>query len=221
MNTGIGIKGRTVQIGMIAAALAAGGRAWAGNPAEPGVSGSGVPLPSAIGSGLAGMSASGREAMGALSEGLASGASHEDSSRAGFRAERALLGGGASRGVAAPVSGNSGASEGQAPEFPAAAPAKKEPGAVPAPGAKAAANREGFFAGLSRKAGEIKEKAAGSFSGMSRAKKIALLSGLLAVEVAVLLHPLQAVQVVVMGLGVLGIVGTTRELVAAFRRRGA
>jgi len=47
---------------------------------------------------------------------------------------------------------------------------------------------------------------------------LALLGGFLAAEVATILYPYQAIAVVATGIAVLGIVGTTREVIAEIRR---
>ncbi len=167
--------------------------------------------------GLGDLKARTGEAMASLTDGLREDASHEASSQGGFKAQEALMG--RASGVA-PVAAETASQGLPAAEPPAIGPKISEAGAPPLPGIVDDKD-SGLLSRIRGKVTGTMAAATNALSGMSKAKRVALLTGLIALEVVVILYPLQAVGVTVMGLGALGLVGTTRELIAEFRRRGS
>ncbi|MFH2203415.1 MAG: hypothetical protein ABIJ96_09895 [Elusimicrobiota bacterium] len=163
------------------------------------------------------------EAIAALQVGLKDGASLEDSSGAGFKAQQALLGrgsGGVSVCGAACVAAAEKASAENVPALTAEeyAPEHLRPATAVPPPAVQPEKPSGAVTTLLRKAAGFAGKTVDRISKMNKAGKVALLVGLLVVEAAVIIWPTPAITVAVTGLGVLGLFGTVRELIGMFRR---
>ena len=163
----------------------------------------------------------GVNAQNALNElqGGMNGASLEESSQGGFKAEQALMGlaqkGESSLVDASGIGARATEAAGQTAEARRFSLTVAD---VPAPGAKPAPEKPGFFERVKNKALDIALNAKAHYDKWGKAKLIAFLGAILAAEVATLIWPTTAITVVFMGIGALGIIGTTRELIAAIRR---
>ena len=160
-----------------------------------------------------------QSALNELQGGMKDGASLEESSQGGFKAEQALMGL-AQKGESSLVDA-SGIGAGAAQTAEQSAQARRfslTVADVPAPGNKPAPEKPGFFERVKNKALDIALNAKAHYDKWGKAKRIAFLGAILAAEVATLIWPTTAITVVFMGIGALGIIGTTRELIAAIRR---
>lgn len=167
-----------------------------------------------------------RHAVEALQGGLGDGGSVEQASAAGLKAEEFLVSGKAHDAGAGTVDASGG---GQAARLAGklgaqgAERGREAKPAVPLPpdGPGEPEKPRGFLQGIRDGIGSLMRPAAASFGNLSKAKRIAVLVGLLAVEAAAVVFPYHVVGVAMVGLGALGLFGTTRELIGMIRRRDA
>lgn len=163
-------------------------------------------------------------AVEALRDGLASGASAEAASASGLKAEELLVSGrpGGSGPGTVDASGG-GAAKRLVQNLTAGPGGHRARPSVPLPpdGPGGPEKPRGFLRGIRDGIGSLARPAAAAFGNMSKAKRVALLVGLLAVEAAAVVFPYQVVGVAMTALGVLGLFGTARELIGMIRRRDA
>lgn len=167
-----------------------------------------------------------RFAVEALQGGLGDGSSVEQASAAGLKAEEFLVSGKAHDGGAGAVDASGG---GQASRLAGKLGAQGEGRghearpAVPLPpdGPGEPEKPRGFLQGIRDGIGSLMRPAAASFGKLGKAKRVAVLVGLLAVEAAAVIYPYHVVGAAMVALGVLGLFGTTRELIGMIRRRDA
>ena len=154
-----------------------------------------------------------------LRGGLADGVSAEDRAARGLKAEELLTGARAGNAPAGAVDARGSGrfarlSHGLAVS---AHRAKSVEPSIPLPPG-GPEKPKGFFDGIRRGFEAFVHPAAAGFGAMGKAKRIATLVGLLAVEAAALIFPYQTVGVAMAALGVVGLFGTVRELIGMFRR---
>jgi len=172
--------------------------------------------------GVKAMRGGAHEAIAVLQLGLKDGATLEESSNAGFKAQAALMGQRMGRDAVCGETCIAAAEKETAGNTPALTAEEYTPShlrpatAVPPPG------KEKKEPGLMDKAmgaiGSVYNKIDKATDKWGKAKKIAVLVGLLAVEAAVIIYPTQVLTVAVTALGVLGLFGTVRELIGMYRR---
>lgn len=160
-----------------------------------------------------------QNALGELQGGMKDGASLEESSQSGYRAEQALMGL-AQKGESSLVDASGiGARGAEAARQTAEARRFSLTVAdIPGPNGKPAAEKPGFFERMKNKALDVVLNAKAHYDKWGKAKRIAFLGAVLAAEIGTLVYPTTAITIVFMGIGALGIIGTTRELIAAIRR---
>ena len=155
-----------------------------------------------------------------LRGGLADGVSAEDRAARGLKAEELLSSARAGNAPAGAVDASgSGQARRAAHGFSALAKKAKgyEPG-LPGLPPQGPEKPKGFFDGIRQGFNNLTHPAALAFGHMGKAKRIATLVGLLALEAAAIIYPYQVVGVAMTALGAVGLFGTARELIGMFRR---
>ncbi|MBI4425054.1 MAG: hypothetical protein HY554_15080 [Elusimicrobia bacterium] len=156
-----------------------------------------------------------------LRGGLADGASPEAASAAGFQAETLLIGGTAGGAAGGAVDASRGSAGALAARLSAGAEKRTRPDVgLPGTGPQEPPKPRGILGGLRDAARFLLHPAAQTYGSLGRAQRVALLAALVAVEIAVMAYPYHAVGIAMRAIAVLGLVGTTRELIARFRRGG-